>query len=136
MTDLGIGAEVPHEGQMHHGVGPLGAEHVFELPLAEVDDVQADVVGRALPRDAVDARDLEEVRHPPGDEPALAARNPGDEELLARLGAAVGTSVGGRRGVRLREVEELLGSLEGGTGHGCAILVRRRAGQQPMGGLR
>src|SRR5262249_36659431 len=79
------------------------------------------------------AGDLEEARHPSRDEPALTSGDPGDEQLLAGLGTAVRTRGLGRRG-RLREVEELLRSLEGEARHRRTILVRRRAGQQPVGG--
>src|SRR5262249_3381667 len=77
--------------------------------------------------------DLEEVRHPSRDEPALASGDPRDEQLLSGLGAAVGTRGLGCRGL-LREVEELLRSLEGEACHRRTILVCRRAGRRPVGG--
>ena len=82
-------AEVADEAEVDDGVGPLGAEDVLELALAQVDLVDGDVLRPPLPGHAVDAADLEAVEKAPGEEPSLAARDAGDEDFFHCISAGL-----------------------------------------------
>jgi hypothetical protein len=83
-----VGAEVADERHVDERVGALRAEHVLELPLAEVDDVHVDV-GRARgPRGLVDPDHLEAVADADGEQAAQSPGDAGDQELLPRHRAA------------------------------------------------
>jgi hypothetical protein len=77
-----------------------------------------------FPVRAIDADEIERVREPARDQPALTAGDPGDENRLARLRAAArmeprlgrsGGPLGDRRG--LAEVEQALRRVVGKPSH-------------------
>src|SRR5262249_44510371 len=90
-----LDTEMPDEGVVHDGSGPLGAEDVLHLTLAEIEDVHADLRRMVLPRRAVDAGEDVGAGEPPRDELALAAGDAGDEDLLPGARAAARGSCAG-----------------------------------------
>jgi hypothetical protein len=117
---------VTHQGEVHEGVRALGAEDILELALAQVDHVHGHVGREALPGHAVRAGDAVELAHAAGDQPALSAGDAGDEELLARLGAAPRPRLARRCG--RGDVEEPLGALAEQARHAAWYISRRSRG--------
>src|SRR5262249_18699889 len=99
-----LDTEMPDEGVVHDGIGPLGAEDVLHLALAEIEDVHADLRRMVLPRRAVDAGEDVGAGEPPRDELALAggdAGDAGDEDLLPGACAGAEGSCAGVDGRRV-----------------------------------
>ena len=81
--------EVPHRGEVDDDVGPLAADDVLELALAQVGERHADAARPALPRRAIDADDLVAAlaaQQRARDELPLPAGDAGDEYLLHARG--------------------------------------------------
>jgi hypothetical protein len=80
-----LAPEVANEAHVDHGVRRLGPDHVLELLLAQVDPVDVDALWVSLPGNPVDPADLVIFEQAPGQQPALAACDAGDENLFHRF---------------------------------------------------
>ena len=77
-----LAAEMADLAEVHEGGGHLGADHVLELLLADVDDVDLDAPRGPIPSDAIDAAYLVVLAQPLREQSALAACDPGDQDLF------------------------------------------------------
>ena len=78
----GIGSEVSNETHVHDRRRHLGSDHIFELFLPDIDDVNADPPRVAEPVDPVDAANLEILHQAAREQSPLASGDSCYENLF------------------------------------------------------